>query len=156
MELIIMKCLKWGLTPITPNSWIRIYLQMKDGSKTHNDHSSSLPRCSFLPLSRLMQLLDLAVLDLGSLEFSYSVLATSALYHTENKEVALSLSGYKWENIAQCVRWMAAFSFALSERSQLQPKSFSGIHDDHADLLQTHSIDLHLLERAKQLHQLYI
>jgi len=153
MELMILKGLNWGLSPMTPNNWMRMYLQILHGSKTPNDDAFSLPAYSGLPFSRVMQLLDLAVLDVGSLEFSYSVLATSALYHAENEEVALSVSGYRWEDIARCVRWMAAFSFALRERSPLQPKSFHGIQPDDAHHLQTHSIDLQLLERAQEQQQ---
>ena len=106
MELMILKGLNWGLSPMTPNAWMRMYLQILHGSKIPNDDSFSLPAYSGLPFSRVMQLLDLAVLDVGSLEFSYSVLAASALYHAENEEVALSVSGYRWEDIARCVRWM--------------------------------------------------
>jgi len=153
MELMILKGLNWGLSPMTPNAWMRMYLQILHGSKSPNDDSFSLPAYSGLPFSRVMQLLDLAVLDVGSLEFSYSVLATSALYHAENEEVALSVSGYKWEDIGRCVRWMAAFSFALRERSPLQPKSFHGVQPDDAHHLQTHSIDLQLLERAQEQQQ---
>merc|ERR1719220_3258640 len=153
MELMILKGLNWGLSPMTPNAWMRMYLQILHGSKIPNDDSFSLPAYSGLPFSRVMQLLDLAVLDVGSLEFSYSVLAASALYHAENEEVALSVSGYRWEDIARCVRWMAAFSFALRERSPLQPKSFHGIQPDDAHHLQTHSVDLQLLERAQEQQQ---
>ena len=95
MELMILKGLNWGLSPMTPNAWMRMYLQILHGSKIPNDDSFSLPAYSGLPFSRVMQLLDLAVLDVGSLEFSYSVLAASALYHAENEEVALSVSGYR-------------------------------------------------------------
>merc|ERR1719285_1597083 len=87
MELMILKGLNWGLSPMTPNAWMRMYLQILHGSKIPNDDSFSLPAYSGLPFSRVMQLLDLAVLDVGSLEFSYSVLAASALYHAENEEV---------------------------------------------------------------------
>jgi len=152
MELMILKGLNWGLSPMTPNAWMRLYLQILHGSKSPNDDAFSLPAYSGLPFSRVMQLLDLAVLDVGSLEFSYSVLATSALCFTEeNHEIVLSVSGYKWEDIARCVRWMAAFSSALGERLPLQPKSFHGIQPDDAHHLQNHSIDLQLLERAQEI-----
>merc|ERR1719150_537370 len=107
---------------MTPNAWMRMYLQILHGPKIPNDDSFSLP-------------------------------ADSALSHSENEEVALSVSGYRWEDIARCVRWMAAFSFALRERSPLQPKSFHGIQPDDAHHLQTHSIDLQLLERAQEQQQ---
>ena len=39
------------------------------------------------------QLLDLCVLDVEMLQYQYSVLAASALYHISSKELALSVSG---------------------------------------------------------------
>jgi len=149
MELMILKGLNWGLSPMTPNAWMRMYLQIAHGSTRPMDESFSLPAYSGLPFSRVMQLLDLAILDVGSLEFNYSVLATSALYHTESEAIALAVSGYSWEDIASCVRWMSAFAYALRERSPLQPKSFHGVQPDDAHHLQTHSMDLALLERAQ-------
>ena len=76
------------------------------------------------------------MLDVGSLDFTYSVLATSALYHTESEAVALLVSGYTWPDISRCVRWMSAFALALRERSPLQPKSFHGVQPDDAHHLQ--------------------
>merc|ERR1719242_2381824 len=78
---------------MTPNAWMRLYMQIFHGSKKPFDESFCLPAYSGLPFSRAMQLLDLCVLDISSLEFSYSVLATSALYHSETEAVALHVSG---------------------------------------------------------------
>ena len=88
------------------------------------------------------------MLDFGSLDFAYSVLATSALYHMEGERVALSVSGYGWNDISRCVRWMSAFIFAIRERSPIQIKSFHGVAPEEAHHLQNHVVDLALLERA--------
>jgi len=40
-----------------------------------------------------MQLLDLCILDIGSLSFKYSILAASAIYHCEDETTALQASG---------------------------------------------------------------
>ena len=96
MELMILKGLNWGLSPMTPNAWMRLYMQIFHGSKKPFDESFCLPAYSGLPFSRAMQLLDLCVLDISSLEFSYSVLATSALYHSETEAVALHVSGERF------------------------------------------------------------
>lgn len=42
----------------------------------------------------VFQLLDLCVLDVESLQFTYSVMAASALYHSSSRELALSVSGW--------------------------------------------------------------
>ena len=166
MELMILKGLNWGLSPMTPNAWMRLYMQIFHGSKKPFDESFCLPAYSGLPFSRAMQLLDLCVLDISSLEFSYSVLATSALYHSETEAVALHVSGekfsfifdsvlfyfssgYSWQQISKCVSWMSAFAFALRERSPLQPKSFHGVSPEDAHHLQPHVVDLELLGRAQ-------
>merc|ERR1719233_1304189 len=73
------------------------FAYVTDGACTE-DESLSLPAYSGLPFSRVMQLVDLCMLDVGSLEFSYSVLATAALYHTESENVALHVSGYSWQD----------------------------------------------------------
>jgi len=150
MELMILKGLNWGLSPMTPNSWMRTYLQICHGSKKPFDEKFSLPAYSGLPFSRAMQLVDLCMLDIGSLEFSYSILAASALSLTESEKVALQVSGYKWQDISPCVNWMSSFAFAIRERSPLQPKSFHGVAPDDAHHLQPHQVDLELLGRAQE------
>lgn len=40
-----------------------------------------------------LQLLDLCHLDIGCLQFNYSVLAAAAMYHMSSADVALSVSG---------------------------------------------------------------
>ena len=63
--------------------------------------------------------------------------------------ILLFLLGYKWQDVAQCVRWMSAFAYAIRERSPLQPKSFHGVAPDDAHHLQPHCVDLELLNRAQ-------
>lgn len=150
MELMILKGLNWGLSPMTPNAWVRMFLQIHHGSSKPCDETFALPAYSGLPFSKVMQLLDLAVLDVGSLSFPYSILATSALYHTEGEVLALSVSGYSFPEISACARWMSDFAFALRECPPLQPKSFHGIQPDDAHHLQAHSVSLELLERAQE------
>jgi cyclin E len=149
MELVILKGLNWGLSPMTPNAWMRMFMQVSQGDLTPYSPSFSLPSYSGQNFSKAMQLLDLSVLDLGSLEFTYSVLAASALYHTENEAVALRVSGYQWQDIAACVRWMSAFAFALRESGSLQSRFFPGIQPDDAHHIQSHSVDLDILARAQ-------
>jgi len=153
MELVVLKGLNWGLSPMTPNSWLRMYMQVAHGDLSPCSDSFVLPAFSGLPFSKAMRLLDLTVLDVGSLEFSYSVLAASALYHTENEAIALSVSGYQWRDIAACVRWMSAFAFALRESGPFQARFFPGILPDDAHHIQSHSVDLDILAKAQSRQQ---
>ena len=87
MELMVMKCLEWRLSPLTTNAWMRLFMQINSGS---NKIQEDFPSFTY---SRTMQLVDLCMLDIGSLEFSYSIIATSALYLTDSEDVALRVSG---------------------------------------------------------------
>ena len=164
MELEILKTLNWSLSPMTPNAWIRTFMQILATNKLPSqvgrraaaqafvsaniNKSFTVPAYNGLPFSKVMQLMDLVMLDFGCLDYTYSVLATSALYHMEGERVALAVSGYNWQQIGQCVSWMSAFAFAIRERSPLQIRSFHGVPPEESHHLQNHVVDLKLLERA--------
>jgi len=98
MELVILKGLSWGLTPMTPNSWVKLYMQANqasnvDGKAPEGNQDFVLPLFSGQRFSSVMQLLDLCVLDIGSLSFPYSVLSASAIYHCQDRTTALQSSG---------------------------------------------------------------
>jgi cyclin E len=59
MELVVLKCLNWGLSPMTPNAWMRMYMQILHGPRQPNSHAFCLPAYSGLPFSRAMQVLIL-------------------------------------------------------------------------------------------------
>ena len=52
-----------------------------------------IPQYTDKEFIRAMQLLDLIILDLGSLSYKYSVLAASVMYHCQDEQAALSASG---------------------------------------------------------------
>ena len=54
-----------------------------------------IPQYTDKEFIRAMQLLDLIILDLGSLSYKYSVLAASVMYHCQDEQAALSASGKK-------------------------------------------------------------
>jgi len=98
-----------------------------------------------------MQLLDLVILDLGSLSYKYSVLSASILYHCQDEQAALSASGYRWEDIRSCVEWMAPFAFALrSANISTRGKTHSGVPKEDQHNIQSHTVELSILELAQQ------
>lgn len=117
--------------------------------------------------SQAAQLLDLATLDEGCLKFPYSHIAAAAIYHTQGRECALRVSRLSWEELAPCVKWLTAFATIVAEedsqsllRSMITPvESHSGsglkatvpnIVVDESHRIQTHVIDLNMLEKAQQ------
>ena len=98
MELVILKGLNWGLTPMTPNSWVKLYMQANKASNLEGEIPKGnedfvLPLFSGQRFSCVMQLLDLCILEIGSLSFPYSVLSSSAIYHCQDQATALQSSG---------------------------------------------------------------
>ena len=66
MELVILKGLNWGLTPMTPNSWVKLYMQANKASNLEGEIPKGnedfvLPLFSGQRFSCVMQLLDLCV-----------------------------------------------------------------------------------------------
>eukprot|EP00096_Caligus_rogercresseyi_P011785 TRINITY_DN4758_c0_g1_i1.p1 TRINITY_DN4758_c0_g1~~TRINITY_DN4758_c0_g1_i1.p1 ORF type:complete len:503 (-),score=137.21 TRINITY_DN4758_c0_g1_i1:1108-2616(-) len=150
MELVILKALNWSLCPLTPNAWMKLFLQLNSGEGKPRNESLLNSQFSGLPFSRIMQLMDLCTMDIGSLSFKYSVLVAAALYHFENEQVALESSGYEWKDISSCVNWMSAFAFALREQCPLQPRTFHNVPSDNQHNIQTHTVELTMLDRAQE------
>ncbi|XP_034236732.1 G1/S-specific cyclin-E1 isoform X1 [Thrips palmi] len=124
------------------------------------------PQFSGLSFSETAQLLDLCTLDAACLHFSYSVLATSALHHTVSRDIALKFSGLQWQDIAICVKWMKPYAVTLakegatttfpshssgSPHSSGLTKAVPNIVTDDSHNIQTHSVNLDMLEQAQAL-----
>ena len=52
-----------------------------------------IPQYTDKEFTQAMQLLDLVILDIGSLTFRYSVLTASVVYHCQDEQAALNASG---------------------------------------------------------------
>ncbi|XP_071443791.1 G1/S-specific cyclin-E1 [Hetaerina americana] len=136
------------------------------------------PQFPGIALVRAAFLSDFATLDAGALKFPYSVIATSTIYHTLSKEIALSVSGFRFADIKLCVDWMSAFVIELKESgamaqlpAQLESvwtrlglgtsgdggtrgsallKTIPRLVVDDSHNIQTHLVDLDLLEKAQE------
>ncbi|KAK2576779.1 hypothetical protein KPH14_005423 [Odynerus spinipes] len=165
-ELIILKGLGWNLSPVTAPGWLNIYMQIESGDWSR-PNAFIYPQYGGLQYSQAAQLLDLATLDEGSLKFPYSHIAAGAIYHTQGRECALRVSRLSWEQLAPCVKWLTAFASIVAEegsqfllRSAIPPvESHSGsglratvpnIVMDESHRIQTHVVDLNMLEKAQQ------
>merc|ERR1712126_140840 len=174
MELVILKKLNWGLAPITPNRWMKAYMQLNDydrkiGSRrtlkenerdqdTDSENESLCdimrPQYTGRDFIQAMQLLDLVILDIGCLSFSYSILVAGIFYYFQGQEATISVSGYTWKEISPCVEWLAPFALALRDSNKSPPVlSFPGVQKEDQHNIQTHSVDLSLLEQAQAYQQ---
>lgn len=165
-ELVILKGLGWNLSPVTAPGWLNIYMQIESGDWSR-PNAFIYPQYGGLQYSQAAQLLDLATLDEGSLKFPYSHIAAAAIYHTQGRECALRVSRIPWEQLAPCVKWLTPFAMTTAEedsqcllRSAITPvESHSGsglkatvpnIVMDESHRIQTHVVDLNMLEKAQQ------
>ncbi|KAH0548430.1 G1/S-specific cyclin-E1 [Cotesia glomerata] len=169
-ELVILKGLGWNLSPVTPTGWLNVYMQLESGD-WERPNAFIYPQYSGLQYSQAAQLLDLSTLDGGSLKFPYSHMAAAAVYYTLGRECALRVSRLTWEQLSPCVKWMAPFASTVAEEgSQLLLRSVvvppvethagSGLRAtvpnivlDESHRLQTHVVDLSMLEKAQQLYE---
>lgn len=165
-ELVILKGLGWNLSPVTAPGWLNIYMQIESGDWSR-PNAFIYPQYGGVQYSQAAQLLDLATLDEGSLKFPYSHIAAAAIYHTLGRESALRVSRIPWEQLMPCVKWLTPFAMTTAEegsqfllRSTIPPvESYSGsglratvpnIVMDESHRIQTHVVDLNMLEKAQQ------
>ncbi|XP_066050764.1 G1/S-specific cyclin-E1 isoform X1 [Chamaea fasciata] len=146
MELIIMKALNWNLNPLTVVSWLNIYLQVAYLNDLYEVMLPQYPQQIFVQIT---ELLDLCVLDIGCLGYTYGILAASALYHFSSSELMQKVSGYEFCEIEDCVKWMVPFAMALREVGSSKLKHFSGIAPEDLHNIQTHINSFDLLDRAQ-------
>ncbi|XP_013416426.1 G1/S-specific cyclin-E-like isoform X1 [Lingula anatina] len=149
MELVVLKALNWDLAPMTVISWLNVYMQLIDITNSKKDFI--LPQYSAHYFVQIARLLDLCMLDTGCLQFSYSVIAASALYHMSSDAIAFRVSSFKWLDIGACSQWMAAFARTVREEGLVEQKFFPNVLHEEAHNVQTHSVDLKMLERAQEL-----
>ena len=110
-ELLMLRDLKWDLTPITIYNWLFLYVQMAENFTrasrnlpTDLDVSinslfernlclHSFPKFSRTSFSKATELLDLITLDDDSLKFPNHTIATSIIYFVFGEKCATYVSG---------------------------------------------------------------
>ncbi|XP_077144827.1 G1/S-specific cyclin-E1 [Ranitomeya variabilis] len=147
MELIIMKALNWCLTPITVVSWLNIYLQMAHSKELQHFLLPQYPHMTYL---KIMELLDLCTLDVQSLEYSYRILAASALYHCTNEQYLQEMTGYKWTDLQKCIQFLLPFAIAITDTGRsTRLEFFAGVDVAEMHTIQTYRDRAELLENAR-------
>ncbi|XP_057690540.1 G1/S-specific cyclin-E2 isoform X2 [Corythoichthys intestinalis] len=146
-ELHILKALDWNLCPETPISWLKLYAQVEAQKDSEN---FLVPQFSQEMYVQITQLLDLCMMDIHSLDFSYSVLAAAAFCHYSNFDIVNKVSGLTWESVSACVRWMSAFVDTLRCEAKAELKSFAKVKTEDRHNIQTHVSYLDFLRKAQE------
>nr|XP_020473022.1 G1/S-specific cyclin-E2-like isoform X2 [Monopterus albus]XP_020473023.1 G1/S-specific cyclin-E2-like isoform X2 [Monopterus albus] len=146
-ELHILKALDWNLHPETSISWLKLYAQVEAQKEAEN---FLVPQFSQETYIQITQLLDLCMMDIGSLDYSYSVLAAAAFCHFFTFDDLHKVSGLTWDSVDLCVRWMTPFMDTLRSEATPQLKNFPKVKDDDRHNIQTHVAYLDLLRKAQE------
>uniref|UniRef100_A0A0B7A0P4 Uncharacterized protein n=1 Tax=Arion vulgaris TaxID=1028688 RepID=A0A0B7A0P4_9EUPU len=148
-EMIILKVLKWNLSPMTTNSWLGVYLQVANiDNITDQDLGFVFPQFSTHAFIQISRLCDLSLLDASSLNFRYSVIAAAAIYYHTSEQLVMDISGFNWADLYPCVKWMAPFAKAILEVGQCALKLFPHIPPEDCHNIQTHNMDMSLVDLA--------
>lgn len=115
-EGILMSYLRFRLTPISTNYWLELMLQFICVEDSTSEDSLIIAQYPTHIFNQMALLLDFATLDLTCLNFSYGVLAASALYIVLNKNIALAVSGLSEGNLCICVEWMTVYWSLILEQ----------------------------------------
>ncbi|XP_061631503.1 G1/S-specific cyclin-E2 isoform X1 [Phyllopteryx taeniolatus] len=146
-ELQILKALDWNLCPETPISWLKLYAQVEAQKDSEN---FLVPQFSQETYIQITQLLDLCMMDIGSLDFSYSVLAAAAFCHFSTFDIVNKVSGLTWESVSACVRWMSSFVDVLRSEAKPQLKTFAKVNAEDRHNIQTHITYLDFLRKTQE------
>jgi len=149
-EILLLQALNWHLSPVTPVCWLTVYLQIANrqllkSRKSQVDHLFDMPQFSAIHLVRVSELIDLCCLDTGYLQFSYSIIAASCLYHVWGKDVT-EITGHKFEELFPCIQWLAPFSKVVQSQPIKPIKHFDKIPVDDAHNIQVHNNGVQLLD----------
>jgi len=149
-EMLLLEALSWKLSPVTPVSWLTVYLQIANRrlnlpSKENIDEHFEMPHFSVIHLCRVSELIDVCCLDTGYLQFSYSIIAASALYHMWGKNIS-DITGHKYEELFPCIQWLAPFAKALHQQQVKPMKQFEKIPREDSHNIQVHNNGVQLLD----------
>ncbi|KII67069.1 G1/S-specific cyclin-E1 [Thelohanellus kitauei] len=129
-EAHILLKINWHLQPVTPISWLQLFLQL---FHSQNDHTE-LPSSYRGPVTRkryvqsfeksylarkflicdetinkpYIDLLESCIRDAGSLQFPYSVIAASIISLVSRSHV-FNITGYGSSDISNCKKWLRQF-----------------------------------------------
>ncbi|KAG8570344.1 hypothetical protein GDO81_011225 [Engystomops pustulosus] len=146
MELIVLKALKWELSPVTAIAWLNLFLQV---SSLKDSPKLLLPQYSQEQFIQMAQLLDLCILHLTALDFQYRILAAAALYHFTSMEVVTKATGLEWEKLSDCAQWMGHFFRVVQRNPPLKLKNFKKVPEEGRHNIQTHTNYLDMLDGVK-------
>ena len=156
MELFICTALDWRLNShVSVNTWTTLYLQLLAnklrpliGLQPKPLEYPSFPKSTFI---RVMKILDISCMDIGSRQFCSSVLAAAAFYlMTERSEMHVKLiSGYDRVHLRKCVDWLEPFCTVINrQETPAVHKDIGGVAPEDAHNVQVSVVNIKMLQQV--------
>ncbi|KAM4705049.1 G1/S-specific cyclin-E1-like [Rhinophrynus dorsalis] len=146
MEAEILKTLEWHMGPMTSASWVNIFLQVDYFADSSEFLLRQFPLKKY---AKIMKLLDLCTVDAGCLEYSYRVLAASAIYHFVGMKRIEKASGIGVKELRKCIKWMVPFTSIYNSNRNMEVKDITSDRSEEDYMIQSYNNPYKLLLEAK-------
>ncbi|KAJ1373194.1 hypothetical protein KIN20_035541 [Parelaphostrongylus tenuis] len=148
-EIIMLKELQWSLSPVTSIHWLSMYMQFlgnkevtkNDGERHVVDQPFIVPDTLREDFINMAKVLDLLLLDVASLRFSYRELAAAVLFACyEPHSLVQEVTGYSYSELLRVVEWVEPVVKVCDRlRSHGDPIAIvDGVRADDLHNIQTH------------------
>ncbi|KAK6029428.1 cyclin domain protein [Ostertagia ostertagi] len=148
-EIIMLKELHWSLAPLTSIHWLSMYMQFlgnkevpKNSGDTHVvDQPFIVPDTLREDFVNMAKVLDLLLLDVASLRYSYRELAAAVLFACyEPHALVQEVTGYSYSDLLRVVEWVEPVVKACDRLRALGDplQIVEGIRADDLHNIQTH------------------
>ncbi|CAJ0594090.1 unnamed protein product [Cylicocyclus nassatus] len=148
-EIIMLKELHWSLSPLTSIHWLSMYMQFlgnkeavkNDGDKHVVDQPFIVPDTLREDFMNMARVLDLILLDVESLKYSYRQLAAAVLFACyEPHSLVQEVTGYAYADLLKVVEWVEPVVKVCDRlRSLGDPIAIvEGVRADDLHNIQTH------------------
>ncbi|WKX92170.1 hypothetical protein Q1695_010305 [Nippostrongylus brasiliensis] len=114
-EIIMLKELQWSLAPLTSIHWLSMYMQFLGNKEVANNNGDShvtdqpftVPDTLREDFVNMAKALDLLLLDVSSLRYSYRELAAAVLFACyEPHSLVQEVTGYTYSDLLKVVEWV--------------------------------------------------
>ncbi|KAE9421723.1 hypothetical protein Angca_007230, partial [Angiostrongylus cantonensis] len=111
-EIIMLKELEWSLSPLTSIHWLSMYMQFLGNKEYENFLFTFATYITWVFQAKvsdtlMLKVLDLLLLDVASLRFSYRELAAAVLFACyEPHALVQEVTGYSYSELLKVVEWV--------------------------------------------------
>ncbi|CAG0919759.1 unnamed protein product [Notodromas monacha] len=123
-----------------------LFLQIGTGRKGKVEELPTIPNALPSDIVELSRLIEFSLMDLRCHQFSYRQVAASAIYLTKNAEMAIRVSGLKYEDLRECITFMEPFFDVILQNGPAKCHFFENYPRKTAYVLQTKNTNYNMVD----------